>query len=1162
VETRSREDSGNSPPLARQSPDLAQLLKEAELDLEQLHETDQTILAVLLRLWWLRDELQQRQNPRQVSPLDFAPHRWRNLNARLLVAEQQFLAGSDPGELIESLLELVGECEELQGLLAGDASSRSSGLARSPGRWTTLWQQYQQSPEFADQHPEDPLLREGLDAQRQLRWAVFRLPWYVQWQATELAMLNVMGSQRDVNDQVSHCRALQQLLESLAGTPLEEASLRLIRDRQRQVVEGDRILVQSVARRLEDAEQAELATVRQRRLAAMLSTPLLEAASRCVALARVLLPCEDRPVTENWQIAPPAMPRWQDVDEGSRVLASLTWNMLELAGTVDRPTRGTSDGIDALREDAARIRKEFESLASLSARGSSPGLGDSPQPDDEAFHRLLLADPRDLLVDNVYPRSGLQPPTKPAKLFLAEMTPPVLAMDRWERVVLPVAVDGSTGDELTVTLQFPADQIQLVDGSGTPPSSTSDVARQIRSGQPLLVRRSSGSAHGGWELPLYVRALTTATVRAGETRLDVSLASTGVESATVPLTWSLPAPPNQVRLLARREGAGLEQELPAGLRLRPHPNRTTGYEFFLVNESLKARKVTVTMLRAERAPASVRRAPGRFFEGVTFDDRIGRLMLTSNDRIRPDLLRTRSILSTAEPVALSADLAQVRIPLIPAGTPSVPEATATSGEPAPPAALFTAMDVSDGLICVITDVDRPDEQWIHWLELYPLAPRNYLQAQARYEAGRIYVSVSPADRNLVPVPLGEEKAISVYLHSTEVNAEASRVAKIESADQAPVQVWLAAPQDEQPRTVWLDVDGVPRAFAFEIVCRAGARGEDLRQQRWQIEIHQLATDPEAPQPVTRDRDRPMAFRENQTLWTDLRTDMPINAFEGFAHDDVIEIGLGEEPPLRFFSERAARTELSEVQGGTLLLKTVVTDHRVPLDIAGRRGEVRVGARARYRGSEERDLVPVILDGIPPRVSRLSFVASTIPQGTKLAVQVVAEDMGSGVASIRVGFDRDGNGELDEADQPLEVEQSFATVQLDTAELQVGKSYRVLAEAKDRVGLVSPLVRQDVMIIAPKVPEKETAPTKGNIRGSVLFGGTAAVSRNLVTVSIEGSGVSPVKTGAGGSFEFRDVPAGTYTLKASGSFLNMPCVGEVKGVVVPSQQPVIIPVNRP
>jgi hypothetical protein len=127
---------------------------------------------------------------------------------------------------------------------------------------------------------------------------------------------------------------------------------------------------------------------------------------------------------------------------------------------------------------------------------------------------------------------------------------------------------------------------------------------------------------------------------------------------------------------------------------------------------------------------------------------------------------------------------------------------------------------------------------------------------------------------------------------------------------------------------------------------------------------------------------------------------------------------------------------------------------------------------------------------------------------------------------------------------------------------VGRSYRVLAEATDRVGLVSPLVRQEVVIAPPKMPEKETAPTKGNIRGSVRFGGTAAVSRNLVTVSIEGSEIPPVRTGAGGSFEFRDVPAGTYTLKASGSFLNMPCEGELKGVVVPGQRPVVISVNRP
>jgi hypothetical protein len=1142
---------------ARQPPELAQLLADAELRLEQFSEEDQAVLSVLLRLWWLRDELHERRNPWRASPVDFAPHRWRNLNARLLVSEQQFLSGSDPASLTDSLLELLEECEELHGLLAGEDAGRAARSGRSPGPWTALWEAYRRRPEVAGAEAQDEKLREARDAERALRSAVFRLAWYRDWQAAELGATQAITTGREIRDQVRRCRALAQFIDSLGGRPLEESSLPLIRDRLRQVLEGEKVVEQSLGRRFDQAWQAETSTVRQRQLGVLLETPLLAAARRCQGLAALLLPPDARAVPDDWALTLPASPRWQEVDEAARQLTLMTAEMLELTGSADRAAR---EGVDSLREWGAVLRSETAALAVTPARGgplgTAVGTGDP-------FWKLLLADPRDLLVDQVFPESHLQPPARPTELLVGDFSPPSLSLERWERMVVPVVAEGRTGEELAVSLNFPGDLMELADGTELPPGAGLDAARPIRPGQQLLVRRAIGAPEGAWQLPLLARALTTATPRVGVARLELTMATAGVAPKTVPLEMVLPPPPNQVRLVVRREEAGLEQELPGGIRMRPHPNRATGYEFFLVNESLRPRKVSVELLRAVRAPETIRRAPGRFFDGVTFDNRWGRLMLTDDGRIRSDLVRTRRLLTTAQAVELPGNLDQVRLSLVaPAAAAAAAAAAGDTPREPVPAPTWEPMDVTDGLVCVITDIDQPDQQWIHWLEIYPLAPRNYLQAQARYEGGRIVVSVRPGDRALCPVSLGEEGAIPILLHSTAIEAEANQAARITSADQGPVEVWLAAPQDDQRRTVWLDVDGVPRAFAFQVLCRAGARGEDLQQQDWSIEVQQLATDPEQPVPVSRDRERPMAFREAPSLWVDLQVDMPVNAFEGAGHEDLIEVGLEGETTRRFFADRDARTRLLEIQDGTLILHTTVTEHRVPFDIAGRRGTIRLGARALYRGSEKRDLVPFILDGVPPRITRFSFVGSTIPQGTKLPVQLAAEDTGSGVRSIQFGFDRNANGQLDEADQPLTLEQSFGTVELDTAELQVGKTYRVLAQAMDRVGLTSSLEQREIQVVPAREPVEEKPPTKGNIRGIVMFGGVAPVSRNLVTVSIEGSAIPPVRTGDGGSFEFRDVPAGTYTLKASGSFSGMACVGELKDVVVPIRERVVLRVDRP
>lgn len=1162
------------------SNSLADLLAADGLALKSLSDADQTILGVLHRAWWLRDQLQQRYNSARVSPVDFAPHRWRQLNARLQQVEQQFLAGHDPEGMTESLLRLMGELQELQGVLEGSGGEggRGGGTGRAgTGSWGESWLRYRASAEFPLQYPEDPLLKQGLEVERQLRLAFFGLPWLLQWQAVELSLFSQTEPPREVRQLVADCQALKQVLDALAEQPLDEMGLERLRDQQRDLDRAERALREALERRLLESLRTRHPTLRQRRLLPLVASPFLPADQRARVLAQLLQPLEERPVADDWKLTTPPQPRWLEVEQGSRQLTLLTLGMLEIVGWEESESPAAtplSSGPDALRTLGDLFRDRLaalggpvsQDLVTRSAHGSDP------------LWPLLLLDDRDLLVEHRFPRSSLKPPTRPARLLIGSLSEPTLSLENWERVTLPIRSEGEVGDELTVTFQFPMDRLQVAEANGAPPTSPTDP-RIIRPRQPLTFQRTAGGERddgegGVWQLPLYVRAITPATASLSRVRLELTLSTTKVPPRTEGLDeWQLPAPPNVVRLRARREGGSHQQELPGGIRLRPHPNRKTGFEFSLVNESLRARKVEVEVFRVSRAPASVRRAPGRFFDGEVFDQRLSRLMLTSDDRVRSDVRRTHRVLATSEPVTLPAGLDEIRIPLV-APSDSTSSGGASGGDESDEGGSTTRTsspgsvlaEVTHGLLCVVTDSERPDEQWQYWLEIYPLAPRNYLRAEARYTRGRIYVRLNlpPNDQSLAPEPLGEEGAIPIYLHAVDSTAEANQAAKIESLDQGPVEVWIAAPQDDQRRTVWIDVDGVPRAFAFDVPCREGARGDDLRQERWQLEIKHLATDPEQSRTATRDRELPMAFREDRRLWVGLNVDMPINAFEGGAHQDVLELGLGEETPRVFFSDRDHQVHLTDVQGGTLVLDTVVSDHRHALDINGRRGEVRVVARGVYQNSEKRDVVPVILDGTPPTMTRLSLADSSIAHGAKLTVQVAADDgsAGSGVASIRVGFDRNGNGQLDDDDQPVVVEQSAGRVELETMELQVGRSYRVLAEATDRVGFSSSLMQQSIQILPPKMPEEEQKPTKGDIRGVVLFNGVAPVSRNLVTVSLEGAGVAPVRTGDGGSFVFRDVPVGTYTLKASGSFSGAACAGELEGVVVPSRDRIVLPVQRP
>lgn len=1135
-------------------PTLASTLSVAAIDLAELNPELTATLDKLYKAWRIRDRLQARVEPTGWSPVDFAPHSWRQLNADLLVLEQQLLSSSDPSELNADLDSIVSDLQRIEAALRGELR----GMDRR--EIVAQWNRFRGSSAYASFAPEDDELAKAALALRGAHAALFEAPWMIQWLASAAASTNSLPHYSSVRALIEQASQLKRRYDELAGTPLVPESASMLRESWSELIsrraEVGQLITDEIQQALPEAPDPRKRTRYERDMAVLLSTPLLTAEQRLPLLVSLMVPRGEYPeIDESWPDVSPKPPQFAARLDIARRLAALAITLDASFGNTEIASLEMTEPID-LRKVGSALRTHDVALGK-----------------EERYEARLLADPREVPRGEVAAHFNLLPPVKTPTLQAEVTSVEPLVMNEWAKVALRVHAGGEPLGPIAGTIRFDPEQIEVGESAGS-------GIRSITPNERLPIgdaQSASSSTELIWEV--FVRPHAQATANAREAQLSIHFISSGMAAIPADIPLPLPVPPSRIRLEVRREGAGPEDQLAEGISLRPFPNRTTGFQFYLVNPSLHARKVQVDLYAAPAPPTDVRRAPGRFFQEQVLDGQIRRSMMLDERRLRPDIVRSRHLVSTPAPVTVAANSGAVPIELRRQAPPAPMPA---EGQPEPPAPELPPLDadVSHGMIAVVTALpegELEEEIWIEWLEIIPLEPRRYLEVRPSYQNDRIEVRLKA---QLVPIDLGPEKPITVQLDRSSGPAAAAtrETDKITGRDQEGL-VWVATPPDGQKRRIRLHVDGVPRAFEYEIVCEPQGTVENVRRDKLFVQMTTLtpetiatspppdpenAPPPPPPQAISRDPLLPNALRTCDRLWLDLEVDAPETQF------DFIEVGLSEERFLTFYSDRMEQVRLVG-EGDSLLLATTVSDLRVPLDVEGRQGPLTIEARVFDSGErppdtarEQYDRANIILDGTRPILEEPVLSQTAIPKNAKLRITVSADDGrdGSGIAEIAAGIDVDNTRSLDNADPVMSIHDRRGTIELDLKDLKEDRRYRLLVVATDRVGLKSNVYEREITVLPPEMAPAPTKPDKGDIVGKVSFRGVAAVSANQVQVRLEGSNLPPQSTGPGGTFRFRDVPAGKYTLIASGAFSGMRCEGKLENVVVPSDKPVTIVVDRP
>jgi hypothetical protein len=489
------------------------------------------------------------------------------------------------------------------------------------------------------------------------------------------------------------------------------------------------------------------------------------------------------------------------------------------------------------------------------------------------------------------------------------------------------------------------------------------------------------------------------------------------------------------------------------------------------------------------------------------------------------------------------------------------------------------------LVCVVTSRVPGEEPWVKWIEIRPLAPGDYLDAQVEYDFAQQRVRATVAPRpglDLIPLGIAEEKrSLAVFWDTSDplyLGVERNDLDQISSNSDAARLFATVPPDPKRAARVRLAADGYPRAFVREVDLIPGGAERDVRGQLGDVRIVSISLPvdkqllefrtvaPAAPLPPPADgRQRVLEVLgpsgvalfpvgdERQPLRVEFQVDAPPDAFSVRDRNSRVEIGFEGLEPRRFHADRQIRTLLGDLSSDGFSLTTQVSDFVIDLETQGLKdSRLQLAAvLALPSGSLPPHRVEVVLDSTPPRLDRFEEAAGVVRQGEKLQALFEVYDL-SGLRKAELGL-------VAQRDEDLKPEQCVIkddfgkaavdgrarfTMALDT-KLFAPRGYQLKLKLTDAVGKVLTRVLQSVTVQPP--PEMKTdqpgdMPVEGTLKGLAVFGSGQFKPRGL-KVELKDSDQAPTETDGEGGFQFEKVGPGKYTLEIKGFVSNKPVEGK-------------------
>jgi len=1147
------------------------------------------IRSLLAKAWDWRDKEQAHAETGKWSPVDYAPHLWREYQQLLLGYEMRYRVGAAWTEsLLGKLRALAEGGSKIRGRL-DEAKSRPAWEEAVAG--------------FKNLREDMRIVEEAVKLKNEL---VFAAPYYVRWCGRSAIVspespVPVDDVAELVEKKLPEFIALLETFEegnrpgdSSAGM---EERVKKLRDRKeeletlRRKIDRDG-LEQEAANLLRGIKQKGTGPEPRGtagRIEGLLATPLLlgntrmellDALDQVGSIPEAASPAGDSRPSDH---ARADQARWERLARQARLevqLVRLADPKFDFAAEAK-----FSSGARTPQEELAR----WEAYRKLGGelQGFYEGLPgevhkavllakEDPGQSRRARRLLPLVDARDVIVDSDRVLAGLGEqlssivlPRIAVPLRLEVKLPEGVPLARdGKGVSVPVQVTYGPAARVSLKLQYDDKSLEIKnkDGDGKVP------------GQISLDSSGKGT------LTLEVRPRDVAGFSRSPLTLQLQVGKG--EPTTKKIEFTL-APEDVVDLVIERIGNDPNGRIPqraSGLNGQGRviacdvfPKRTTAYVFALKNLSHKKRKVTVEFSAPQRPRAGRRggsEAPGTFQPAPDARPLAGPIPmeLPADETAQPILFKEPKSGEKPEKPE-KKEGAESGKPA--AEKPKEPSEKPEAGKDGQP----PAVEVPYGIVCVIRDADAKVRPWETWIDLQGVKPWNYLSPEVNYDAeGTIRVKLKPArDPQRLPLVSAEEpikvdwETAPTAEGETPVTPIRQPRPLINPGDEDEVSAKVAA-DPNRTVTVSLAVDDYPRAFKYELPLN----------RRWENK------EPETNLPRIRIR----SPQDGAAFRTDLPNDAPLSIPVGFQaeapetafqkSDEKVAVWLeakddpklGERTKQEFPSDRqwSMRWQGTGL-GGMVKISATARDFVVPLTFRpSRTGESKVDVCATLalpeHGVTAKDakvvMVTIVLDGAPPKI--LSFSAqSPVVKDADVPVELEVSDL-SGIGRVAFGFVENKDLPLEDKDVMWTIPPAILAKQtrfdgypVPTKDakkpVEPGGEYYLAVRVWDKADKVGHDTwkladgRPAVVSITIKKKDDGSTPEKmGTIEGQVYWGGEPARNRiNNVIVQIKELGRdAAVKDDA--TFVFRGVPPGEYTIEIKSGIIYEYVKGSTKVTV--------------
>ena len=1106
--------------------------------------------------WRVRDKLQSPATAH--SPVVFAPHIWREVQATLADLELRLRSGaatraeSDTSRgAAEESRTIAQELADLDRVITQGGPIRT-GSRGAMGRLVTAWSDYQADNRSFARWRATNEVDEKLDqdAFRAYAQAVAELPWTIDL-ADQLQVRGIgIAGELDLRLVLSAIGDFQRLVLVPSDGRPSDAVLSDLRDRLNSArSELRKPFFQVALDATAEAVDGKINLREQRILDAVLRSPLWSLADRKRFRTALLAPTE---FSEHVSAA--------DVNSGSGGSRALEGKAhVDLLSHLRELLEGDQQGdldvrLLALHEDRLPML--------LQAGGIADRL-----PAWKIHQLLTFVDPRDAEEYLRVERSALPITLPPRERWEVAWSPPTVEIAAPRKPVTVFAdIEHKRGE--------PRNKVPLV-VKFDPAMTVRHGAREIENGATIPVPLVDGKAR----VTLQVDAKGIQPDGSLPGQLRVNIADGEVVLAEGRLDCRLPTE-RRIELIARSSAFPRSPSARAGetLEVPLYPNREMPWQFQLANRSKNPRTVSVQFFALP--PSAVKERPGE-------------LTPSTKDALIEQGFPLRTGVPFQEVAGITLQPNEVRDLSPPPMAPKEGEAPAPAAAPADPAAT-PRFDVSPGMVCVVREAGAaglPDIYWIGWEWL---KPRDYLTVSGNFfsqRPGNLRVRVEPRDGE-IPLPPGLDKT------GIRVRGRVDRTEDFEGSNPAEEglnaeltdknrggEVLTDLPVGNVKRRFVLDVDGWPRAFVFDVDCAMANNPVDVQEIRqarssaliswvqvdgqvrqyhpqalpeWrhEMELLQLAEPPKdgalPPEPVLLSPDLAVAaFKQGRLLTVGLEVDLPEARQAG---DQMV---LRKRPAGAQAAESRTRQidreytcELTSYTDGVVTFATRVEDLKVQWPIIGRKGRDELSLA--LNGNTESKL-DVVFDSQPPEVSE-NGVRTRPTNAASFEVEVNLQDPG-GAEVDRTEIFLVNDKQLGAADKGRVARRvagetwsaSFPVPKLmpDTPEPDTFVFIRAIDRAGNEMARASgPHPIRIPRPAAKAGPKPVAGKPKARITGKVQFG--AGVFLEGITVKL--STGSTTTTNANGEFEFKGLdPAVKYSLTAEGDVQGKTRTGELKEV---------------